>query len=274
MIIIAESGCSVVNSRGHLGNAGLNGTDESRLEGRNMPKRSNAFQTLIYQIQSHFAGNADFIVTESEGLIHSITSEKREVDIVVKTRINDVPVLLCFECTSQNRIVGSPWVESMLGKHKYLPTDKLVLVSESGFSKPALRLAEESGSALAISLSEVDATDWTRFAQKYNSLHSAGFIAKLIDVTVIPVESDASINLKIDKEKVVFRRISDGVELGPLDLGEDIMKNPEVGRLLISLWMQEKKDNGKTEFEITVNWKPKKTYLLRVRRVESLKLTA
>lgn len=234
-----------------------------------MPKRSNTFQTLIYQIQSHFSGNADFEVVESEELIHSFTGEKREVDIVVKTRINDVPVLLCFECTSQKRKVGSPWVESMLKKHEYLPTDKLVLVSESGFWEPALRLVEKSGLALAISLKDVGTADWTEFAQKYDAPRLAGFILKLIDVKFTLLKSVEGKESEIDIGTVVFRRNSDSIELKPLELGADILNNPDAVRPVMKRWIQEKKNNRKMEFEITINWNPKKNgFTLYIRNKE------
>jgi hypothetical protein len=51
------------------------------------------------------------------------------------------------EATKGNRMATVEWVERMIGKHQNLPTDKLVLVSQSGFRPQARDAAGAAGAA-------------------------------------------------------------------------------------------------------------------------------
>lgn len=181
-----------------------------------MPKRSNVFQTLIYQLQHHFSDANKYKIIESKELKNRITGKMREVDIVIESCVNDVPIMICFECTSQKRTVGSLWVEGMIGKHQNLEANQLVLVSNSGFSKPARKLAEHSSSVIALSMQEVEEADWTEFTKKFQDLVFSTFTLKLIDVNVNYSKLDGVESPKGGKDSMVFHRVSDGLEIGPL----------------------------------------------------------
>ncbi len=221
-----------------------------------MPKRSNVFQTLIYQLQHHFSDENKYKITESKELKHRITGKLREVDIVIESCINDVPIMICFECTSQKRTVDSLWVEGMIGKHLNLETNQLVLVSDSGFSKPARELAEQSRSVIALSMQEVEEADWTEFTKNFQDIVFSTFTLKLIDVNVSYVKPDGVEIPEGDKGSLVFHRASDGFEIGPLELGADVLKNSEPGRLVMKRWFKEEIKKGKKDFEVTINLDP------------------
>ena len=74
-----------------------------------------------------------------------VTGDEREVDVLIRTRVAGHDVTVAVEATARGRRADTPWVEAMLGKHNNLPTDKLVLVAEGGFSKPAREVAEKAG---------------------------------------------------------------------------------------------------------------------------------
>ena len=61
------------------------------------------------------------------------------------------------------RPADTPWVEKMRAKHDNLPTDKLILVSESGFSWPAMRKAEFYGIE-TLTVEEACEADWPLIA--------------------------------------------------------------------------------------------------------------
>ncbi|MEB3024066.1 restriction endonuclease [[Mycobacterium] crassicus] len=75
-------------------------------------------------------------------LIDSVLGVPREVDIAVEGGVSDHKVVVGIECRAHARPQTVEWVEAMYGKHAHLPTDKLVLVSSSGFTRNALKLAE------------------------------------------------------------------------------------------------------------------------------------
>jgi len=122
-----------------------------------MPKRSNKFQKLITAIHGCIAN--DVSVEESAFLVDRETGEKREVDIVLKSKLGDYPVVLSVEVNDRSRRAGSGWVEEMAGKHQALQTNKLVLVSRSGFTKPAMQKAKVR-EIEALTIEEACLTHW------------------------------------------------------------------------------------------------------------------
>jgi hypothetical protein len=108
-----------------------------------MPRRTNAFQQVVTILHAHVSGDAT--VEESAMLVNRVTGEEREVDVVIRSRLAGHEVAIGVEATMMKG--NSPWVERMIGKHVDLPTDRLVLVAEKGFSKPAERYAERKGVA-------------------------------------------------------------------------------------------------------------------------------
>ena len=69
----------------------------------------------------------------------------REVDIVAEGEVSGHKVVIGIERRASKRRLSIEWVERMHGKHLHLPVDKTVLVSSSGFTKGALKLADFLG---------------------------------------------------------------------------------------------------------------------------------
>ncbi|MHB1350014.1 MAG: hypothetical protein ACYCYR_09090 [Desulfobulbaceae bacterium] len=127
-----------------------------------MPKRTNQFQRLATLLHEQLDKN--WTVTESEMLINNLTGEEREVDIVCRNKLGAHEIILSIECTASKRPAGSPWVECMAGKHEHLPTDKLILWSESGFSKFAQESAEKQGIETVAQDEEIT-EEWAKLAK-------------------------------------------------------------------------------------------------------------
>jgi hypothetical protein len=108
-----------------------------------MPRRTNIFQEIVAIIHEHMAGDAR--VEESAMLINRATGRKREVDVVIRSQVAGYDLIVAVEAIARGRRADAPWVESMIAKHAELPTSKLVLVSEAGFSAAARELAEAKG---------------------------------------------------------------------------------------------------------------------------------
>jgi hypothetical protein len=84
-------------------------------------------------------------VEESAMLVNRVTGEEREVDVVLRSEAGGYTLTVGIEASSIERRASVEWVERMIGKHADLPTDKLVLVSNSGFTKSARALADAKG---------------------------------------------------------------------------------------------------------------------------------
>jgi hypothetical protein len=104
-----------------------------------VPKRTNLFQEVVAIIYETLAGDAS--KSESAMLPNLLTGELREVDVVLRAQTAGHEMVLAIEAAGRARRPCVDWVEQMIGKHKNLPTDKVVLVSETGFSKQARALA-------------------------------------------------------------------------------------------------------------------------------------
>jgi hypothetical protein len=121
-----------------------------------VPKRSNFFQDVVALVQRHSADDA--IVEDSGSLVDSSTGEEREVDVVIRREVAGYEVTISVEAIDRSRRASVEWVEQMLGKHESLPTDKLVLVSNRGFSGSARQKAEKAG-AVAIEPRDIASPD-------------------------------------------------------------------------------------------------------------------
>lgn len=104
-------------------------------------------------------------------LTDKITGEEREVDVLISSNASGYEINIAIEVIARQRRAGTPWVEAMHSKHSSLPTDKLILVSESGFTLPALQKAKFYGFE-ALTIETALAADW----ELATELTATGFI--------------------------------------------------------------------------------------------------
>jgi hypothetical protein len=132
-----------------------------------MPRRSTAFQKAVYYIEQNLAGPTH-TVTESKMLRDRISGQKREVDIVIEAEVAGHDIVISVECREQGRPATVTWVEEMWSKHEDLPTDRLILVSVSGFTPRACEKAARRGIELLSpnALAEDGASDIVRSVRR------------------------------------------------------------------------------------------------------------
>jgi hypothetical protein len=96
-------------------------------------------------------------VTESKFLHDASLGIDREVDIVVEGTFDGDPVVTSIEVTEVGRPATVEWAERLIGKHRSLPTNRLMLVSKSGFTSSALAaVAREGGWVAAVTPQPVE----------------------------------------------------------------------------------------------------------------------
>jgi Restriction endonuclease len=150
-------------------------TSKHNEQSREMPPRTNEFQQLIYLVQHSLAGRAT--VRESAMLTDRLTGEDREVDILIESETAGHKLAISIECVASRRKATVEWVERMWAKHQNLPTNKLVLVSRSGFTADARAKA---------ALLNIDAVDLSRALEAdWNSV-----ISQLAQLEVTVVDSE------------------------------------------------------------------------------------
>lgn len=109
---------------------------------------------IVHLVRSHLA-SPDVKVTESKLLLDAHLGIEREVDVVIEGQLDGEPIVTSIEVIEHRRPASVTWVEQQIAKHRYLPTNRLVLVSKSGFSKNALAMVAAEGGKVAAVRPEV-----------------------------------------------------------------------------------------------------------------------
>ncbi len=136
-----------------------------------MPKRSNEFQRLIYLVHRELHDRAT--VTESAMLADRLGGPAQEVDVLIEEPIGQIHMLIGVECRDRGRPATVEWVQQMRGKHQHR-TDKLVLVSRSGFTGTAVDEARRHGIE-TMSLAEAREADWNVVVNKLKEVFVGQF---------------------------------------------------------------------------------------------------
>lgn len=179
-----------------------------------VPRRTNLFQRVVLTIHEHVAEGAT--VEESAMLPSVSTGELREVDVVIHASAGPYPFLIGIEATARKRPADTPWVEQMIAKHDDLPTSKLVLVCEAGFTANA-RCRAGMAQIVVLTPEELDTAD-----------PQQGVLARL--VTLWP----KFVTLKAEKAQLLLRD-ADGKTRVVRDLGLDTAICGESGEPTITL---------------------------------------
>ena len=115
-----------------------------------MPKRSTPFQAIVRLVRQHYA-RPGVTVTESKILLDVVRGIEREVDVVIEGDFDGEPMTISVEVIEHGRPASVTWVDQMLRKHRDLPTNRLLLVSKSGFTSGAVAaIAQEAGRVQAL----------------------------------------------------------------------------------------------------------------------------
>ncbi len=136
-----------------------------------MPPRSNLFQRLIRDLHAQLASNCSII--ESAMLIDRLSGDAREVDIVLRSVVGGYELVVSIECRDRSRPATIEWVEQMIEKHNSLPTNKLILVSRTGFTQTAKAKADRHG-VETYTLEEAGHVDWTKLVDDWSELRFEG----------------------------------------------------------------------------------------------------
>jgi|GEM_PF-1911813 len=154
-----------------------------------MPRRSNEFQRLIAVIQSHLDPGAS--IEEFALLEDRVTLTKREVDVCVTGSVAKQAVIVSVECRDRGRPADVTWVDEMNCKHSRLATSLLVLVSHSGFTPEAVRVADAHNIRHVV-LTDVAPTSPDRLFPELQSLWGKAWRLE-IDRVLIRVEASESL---------------------------------------------------------------------------------
>lgn len=218
-----------------------------------MPRRTNAFQKVIYMLQKQLAGHA--VVTESKLVRNQDAGTEVEVDVVVETTVGQVPFVIGIECTAGKRPATIEWIHQMYGKHKALPIHASVVVSKSGYTKSALKQAEAL-KIVAMTVEEAEAAVWTDVVGNLQNLALGAFSFTPKGGTAHYQRAPASAPDLVLAPSLMIQRGLPGDPVSLSDLIAAIVSDARVIRNVMTRWLAAPDGKRPNEFEFTVNWKP------------------
>ncbi|GBF21898.1 MULTISPECIES: restriction endonuclease [Arenibacter] len=121
-----------------------------------MTRKGRKFEILIETLEKH-ALNKEGTIISPGYLTDQVTRQLREVDVLIASRVGTSNISIILECRDRKAKQDTTWIEQLNSKLKDLKADKLIAVSSSGFSKPALEKAERYGIETR-TFSEIDKT--------------------------------------------------------------------------------------------------------------------
>jgi hypothetical protein len=172
-----------------------------------VPKRSNEFQDLVTLIEG-ISASPTTRVTSSKELSEYPDSSLREIDILIEDEINGHPVKLAVECRDYAKPQDKTWIDELIGKYRDLKVDKVVAVSSSGFTKGALRKAEEVG-IRALSVRQALQADWDAVFMKPR-VRFSGFDSTLTGVKLVFAPGEPDIAAGVDFTEWEIEALDDG----------------------------------------------------------------
>jgi len=224
-----------------------------------MPKRSNDFQKLIKLIQEQLA-DEDVNIEESKLLKDFRDGQKREVDIYIETKISGYPVKIAVECRDHKREMGKEWIDSLIGKFEYLPIDKVIAVSKSGFYNSAINVARQSKIEL-LTLEDALEEDWVRDVKNLDAM----FIT-LVRFRPINISFDADGGL-FEKDVSKIKVFNKEELIGNLkDYSSSILQHPNIKNPIRSTLIQNYDDeieDFKNGNVAEAKWNLNKTIILK-----------
>ena len=101
-----------------------------------MPRRTNAFQKLVAQIERALHGSGATV--EESAMIRDFQSDTDiEVDVLITFDKGGRAYRTAIECRAHRRPQSKAWIRELAQKRDDCRLDCIVAASESGFSKPA-----------------------------------------------------------------------------------------------------------------------------------------
>lgn len=125
-----------------------------------MSKQTNAFQKAIFFIHEQLKDTKAKVTESVELCENNITPPiKREIDVLIEKTENKKTFRIAIECRDRSSKDDITWIDSLIGKYKNLPVNRVIAVSRSGFSKSAELKAKAEKIELRTT-NEVIATNW------------------------------------------------------------------------------------------------------------------
>jgi len=118
-------------------------------------KSDKIFETVNHIIQTSYKDSPNTKIYQNYK-IPNRGGRKREIDIFIETKINDIEIKIAIECKNYNSKVSVEKIEAFKAKCERIPSiNKKIFITKEGFQKDAKIAAKEFGIDLHL-LKEID----------------------------------------------------------------------------------------------------------------------
>ena len=122
-------------------------------------RKGRSLETLVAALEKQLSSDPDVIIESPKRLTDSFTGRKREHDVVLTYKKSHHKLIIAIECKDRSRPVGVSDVEAFETKCRHTHVSQGVIVSASGFHKPAIEKANRLG-IRCITLKDTDKIKW------------------------------------------------------------------------------------------------------------------
>ncbi len=178
-----------------------------------MPKRTNSFQKVIHSIYSQLEPEGA-VITESAYLLEIDVPNpiKREVDVLIEKELGGTKLRFAVECRGRARRDSVEWIDGLIGKYIDLHVNKIIAVSESGFTGNAEIKAKRHKIEL-ISLEQALEKDWSTEFQKLSIAEIKGHLRHY--QTSFKIEP--RLRDELSQKDTIYRRTEEGNNISVKD---------------------------------------------------------
>lgn len=212
-----------------------------------MKKSGKNLEKLVRIVEEVYQTDSNTQIL-SNHKIENLDENLREIDLLIKSVVNDFEIIIAIECKEYSRKVSVEKIEAFNSKCLRIPNiNKKILISEKGFQKDAIAAANAFGIEL-YSFSEIEA----------NSFEILGFAIKQLkprlakyNLTGIKFEKPLNQETIIDSNSI-FRTELDGQDLDFFQTFQ-LYAKPNWGMIMkhaMFSWMKEKTEENEITLEI------------------------
>lgn len=102
-------------------------------------RAGRTLELLVARLEGLFGPLAD--VKSPDFFPDRVTGQQREVDVSVTMELGSELTVVVFECRDRRDRQDVTWIEQLATKARDIEVDRVVAVSSSGFSEPAVTKA-------------------------------------------------------------------------------------------------------------------------------------
>lgn len=125
-----------------------------------MPRAGKFLEILVKHLQEFMAHEEITVLSPEE--FYEDGKKIGEIDITLRGKFGTGAIFVGIECRDRAKPQGRDWIREIYGKKNDLNIDKMIAVSSSGFTEPAIKYAKQVVIDLLTieDANRIDLTDW------------------------------------------------------------------------------------------------------------------